>query len=33
MLLAEDPFIGGYEQQGSTYDVSGVKNGLGIARK
>jgi len=33
MLLAEDPFIGGYEQRGGVYDVSGVKSGLGIERK
>lgn len=33
MLLAEDPFTGGYEQQGGVYDVSSVKSGLGIERK
>ena len=33
MLLAEDPFTGGYEQRGGIYDVSGVKGGLGIERK
>jgi L-Ala-D/L-Glu epimerase len=33
MLLAEDPFIGGYEQRGGVYDVSGVKGGLGIERR
>ncbi|GAC1640606.1 MAG: dipeptide epimerase [Ktedonobacteraceae bacterium] len=33
MLLAEDPFIGGYERRGGTYDVSSVKSGLGIKRK
>ncbi len=33
MLLAEDPFTGGYEQQGGTYNVSSVKSGLGIERK
>src|SRR2546423_176421 len=33
MLLAEDPFTGGYEQSGGVYDVSGVKSGLGIERK
>jgi L-alanine-DL-glutamate epimerase-like enolase superfamily enzyme len=33
MLLAEDPFSGGYEQRGSIYDVSSVKIGLGIERK
>src|SRR5258708_23123951 len=33
MLLAEDPFKGGYEQRGGVYDVSGVDRGLGIERK
>ena len=33
MLLAEDPFTGGYEQRGGIYDVSAVKSGLGIERK
>jgi len=33
MLLAEDPFSGGYEQRGGIYDVSSVKSGLGIERK
>jgi len=33
MLLAEDPFTGGYEQQGGIYDVSSVKSGMGIERK
>ncbi|EFH85789.1 dipeptide epimerase [Ktedonobacter racemifer] len=34
LLLAEDPFTGGYvEQQGGIYDVSGIESGLGIARK
>ncbi len=33
MLLAEDPFTGGYEQRGGIYEVSGVKSGLGIERK
>lgn len=33
MLLAEDPFVGGYEQRGGIYDVSIVKSGLGIERK
>jgi len=33
MLLADDPFIGGYEQRGGIYDVSGVKSGLGIERR
>jgi L-Ala-D/L-Glu epimerase len=25
MLLADEPFTGGYEQRGGIYDVSGVK--------
>lgn len=33
MLLAEDPFVGGYEQRGGIYDLSGVKSGLGIERR
>ena len=33
MLLAEDPFIGGYEQRGGVYDLSQVKSGLGIERR
>ncbi len=33
MLLADDPFTGGYEQRGGVYDVSSVKSGLGIERK
>ncbi len=33
MLLADDPFTGGYEQRGGVYDVSGVKSGSGIERK
>lgn len=33
MLLAEDPFTGGYEQSAGVYDVSGVERGLGIERK
>ena len=32
MLLADDPFTGGYEQRGGVYDVSRVKSGLGIER-
>ncbi len=32
MLLAEDPFTGGYEQQGGVYELSNVKAGLGIDR-
>lgn len=33
MLLAEDPFTGGFEQHGGVYDLSGIKSGLGIERK
>jgi L-Ala-D/L-Glu epimerase len=33
MLLADDPFTGGYEQRGGVYDISSVKSGLGIERK
>ncbi len=33
MLLASDPFTGGYEQHGGVYDLSSVKSGLGIERK
>jgi L-alanine-DL-glutamate epimerase-like enolase superfamily enzyme len=33
MLLADDPFVGGYEQRGGIYDVSVVKSGLGIERR
>jgi L-alanine-DL-glutamate epimerase-like enolase superfamily enzyme len=33
MLLADDPFTGGYEQRGGVYDVSSVKSGLGIERR
>jgi L-Ala-D/L-Glu epimerase len=33
MLLADDPFTGGYEQSSGVYDISGVKSGLGIERK
>lgn len=33
MLLAEDPFTGGYEQHGDTYDLSTIKSGLGIERR
>jgi L-alanine-DL-glutamate epimerase-like enolase superfamily enzyme len=33
MLLAADPFIGGYEQRGGVYDVSNVEKGLGIVQK
>lgn len=33
MLLAEDPFTGGFEQHGAVYDLSQVKSGLGIERR
>ena len=33
MLLADDPFTGGYEQRGGIYDLSGVKSGLGVEKK
>src|SRR6266480_5644812 len=33
MLLADDPFTGGYEQRGGVYDVSDVERGLGVVRK
>lgn len=33
MLLADDPFSGGYEQRGGIYDVSTIKSGLGIERR
>ncbi len=33
MLLAEDPFTGGYEQRGGVYDLSQVKSGSGIERR
>jgi L-alanine-DL-glutamate epimerase-like enolase superfamily enzyme len=33
MLLATDPFIGGYEQRGGLYDLSGVESGLGVSRR
>jgi len=33
MLLAEDPFIGGYVQKGGVYDLAGVERGLGVERK
>ncbi len=32
MLLADDPFTGGYEQRGGVYDLSGVERGLGVER-
>jgi L-alanine-DL-glutamate epimerase-like enolase superfamily enzyme len=33
MLLADDPFIGGYEQRGGVYDLVGIERGLGVVRK
>jgi L-alanine-DL-glutamate epimerase-like enolase superfamily enzyme len=33
MLLADDPFTGGYAQRGAIYDVSVIEKGLGIERK
>ncbi len=33
MLLAEDPFVGGYTQRGPVYDLSQVSSGLGIERR
>jgi L-Ala-D/L-Glu epimerase len=33
MLLASDPFTGGYRQDGGRYDVSGITSGLGIERQ
>ena len=30
MLLAQDPFEGGYEQKGGIYDLSEIERGLGI---
>lgn len=33
MLLAEDPFTGGFVQQGGIYDLSGVHSGSGIGRR
>jgi L-alanine-DL-glutamate epimerase-like enolase superfamily enzyme len=33
MLLATDPFTGGYEQKGAVYDLSGVGSGLDIQRR
>lgn len=33
MLLADDPFVGGYEQSGGVYDLADVERGLGIKRK
>ncbi len=33
MLLAEDPFIGGFEQTGGVYDVARIEHGLGVEKK
>jgi L-Ala-D/L-Glu epimerase len=33
MLLAEDPFTGGYVQRGGVYDVSAIEKGLGIEKR
>lgn len=33
MLLASDPFTGGFEQRAGVYDLSGVTGGLGVERK
>src|SRR5436305_4225921 len=33
MLLAEDPFTGGYVQKGGVYDLSEVERGLGVERR
>jgi len=33
MLLAEDPFTGGYVQKGGVYDLTGVERGLGVEGK
>jgi L-alanine-DL-glutamate epimerase-like enolase superfamily enzyme len=33
MLLADDPFVGGYEQRGGIYDVSKEQRGSGIQKK
>lgn len=33
MLLADDPFTGGYEQRGGVYDLSGVERGLGVEQR
>jgi L-alanine-DL-glutamate epimerase-like enolase superfamily enzyme len=33
MLLAEDPFEGGYEQTGMVYSLAGVGAGLGVAQR
>jgi len=33
MLLAGDPFTGGYVQTGGVYDLTGVERGLGVERR
>ena len=33
MLLADDPFTGGYVQKGGVYDLSEIERGLGIERR
>jgi L-alanine-DL-glutamate epimerase-like enolase superfamily enzyme len=33
MLLASDPFVGGYVQKGGVYDLTGVERGLGVEKK
>lgn len=33
MLLADDPFVGGYVQRGGVYDLTGVERGLGVERR
>lgn len=33
MLLADDPFTGGYVQTGGIYDLTAVERGLGVERK
>jgi L-alanine-DL-glutamate epimerase-like enolase superfamily enzyme len=33
MLLADDPFTGGYVQYGGVYDLTGVERGLGVERR
>ena len=33
MLLADDPFTGGYEQKGGIYDLAGVERGLGVEKR
>ncbi len=33
MLLADDPFVGGYVQRDGVYDLVGVERGLGVERR